>query len=316
MSPRPKHPPKPARKPAALALSLAAPAKSYAVALGAGLSVIAHAALLASGFINVPAGGKQQDRGLQIVLVNAKHARSPRDAQAIAQANMDGGGNTDTKDLSSSPLPPELREQLGDSLSDAIRRVQELEARQQTLLAQAKSTAAIAAANGKQAPQDVQTATTRNGDALDNKSRLMSQQEAVVERQRREYAERPRKTVVAPRTRESRFVLYAESWRKTVQDMGTLKFPKDANGKPIYGSVMLSVEINRVGKVLEVKVERSSGSRRLDEAAVRIVHMAAPFKPFPPEVARDTDILALVRTFNFQQSFGDAVVDVKDAPAR
>ncbi|GAB4062037.1 energy transducer TonB [Uliginosibacterium sediminicola] len=316
MSPRPKPSPKPTRKPAVLALSIAAPAKSYAVALGAGLSVLAHAVLLASGFINVPAGGKQQDRGLQIVLVNAKHARSPRDAQAIAQANMDGGGNTDSKDLSSSPLPPEQREQLGDSLSDASRRVQELEARQQALLAQAKSAAAITPSSGKRSPQGAQAAAPRDGNALDDKSRVMSQQEAVVEQMLRQYAQRPRKTVIAPRTRESRFALYAESWRKTVQDMGTLKFPKDVNGKPIYGSVMLSVEINRYGKVLEVKVERSSGSRRLDEAAVRIVHMASPFKPFPPEVARDTDILALVRTFNFQQSFGDAVVDVKDALAR
>ena len=290
-------------------------AMAHALGIGIVISVFAHSLIPVIQFAPMDASGnKQNDRGLQIVLVNAKHARAPKDAQAIAQANMDGGGNTDTKDLATSPLPPERNDQDGDSLTEANKQLAELEARQRALLAQAKGVAAIEQNQGKQSKEPTQSDSAKAGDSPDDKTRAMAKQEAVVDRLLRQYAARPRKTVIAPRTKESRFALYAESWRHAVEEMGTLKFPKGSDGKPIYGSVMLSIDIDRKGKLVEVKVERSSGSKRLDEAAMHIVEMAAPFKPFPADVARDTDILELVRTFVFQQTLGVATLDVKGGP--
>ncbi len=77
-----------------------------------------------------------------------------------------------------------------------------------------------------------------------------------------QYAERPRKTFISPRTKESAFALYTVAWRKVVEDVGSLKFPKDAAGKAIYGSVMLSIEIDRKGQLVDTAVERSSGNKQ------------------------------------------------------
>jgi protein TonB len=230
----------------------------------------------------------------------------------LAQANMDGGGNTDLKELPTTPLPPEHADQAGDAMVDASKRVETLEAQQRALLAQAKAIATIEQATGRRTDAQDQHDASKPGDSPEDKTRAMAQQEAIVDRLLRQYAERPRKTVISPRTKESAFALYTVAWRKLVEDTGNQKFPKDASGRAIYGSVMLSIEIDRKGQLVSANVERSSGDKKLDDAALRIVHLASPFKPLPPETARDTDILVMVETFRFQQVQGDSALEVKN----
>ncbi|MDB5887915.1 MAG: conserved hypothetical secreted protein, partial [Rhodocyclales bacterium] len=269
------------------------------------------------GFLgfSMPDGGARKEKPhLDVVIVNAKHSQAPRNAQALAQANMEGGGNTDTKDLPTTPLPPEHSDQAGDALQDASKHVESLEARQRTLLAQARAIVAVEQATGRRTDQQTPSDTPKLGDALEDKTHAMAKQEAVVDRLLRQYAARPRKTIISPSTQQSGFALYTVAWRKTVEDVGNLKFPKDANGKALYGSVMLSIEIDRKGRLVDSSVERTSGNKRLDEAALRIVRLASPFKPLPPETARDTDILVMVETFRFQQVLGDSTLEVKNGP--
>ena len=85
--------------------------------------------------------------------------------------------------------------------------------------------------------------------------------------------------------------------------MGNLNYPDEARRQRVYGSLLLTVSIRRDGTVESIEINRSSGFRVLDQAAVRIVELAAPFAPFPPDIARDTDVLAITRTWSF--SSGD-----------
>jgi periplasmic protein TonB len=287
---------------------------SAAVAIGAGMSAVAHVfILLGLGFAMPDGGGARKEKPrLDMVIVNSKHKQAPRNAQALAQANMDGGGNIDKNEMATTPLPPEHTEQAGDSMVDASKRVESLEARQRTLLAQAKALASVEQATGRRSNEQAPSDAPKSGEAAEDKTRAMAKEEAVVERMLRQYAQRPRKTFVSPRTRESAFALYTIAWRKVVEDLGSLKFPKGEDGRAIYGSVMLSIEIDRKGQLVDTSVERSSGNKRLDDAALRIVRMASPYKPLPPETARDTDILVMVETFRFQKVQGDSTLEVKN----
>lgn len=286
---------------------------SVATGIGVATSVTLHAFFVLLLGFSVPDGGARKEKPhLDMVIVNTKHAHAPKNAQALAQANMDGGGNTDAKELPTTPLPPEHTDLTGDAMLDASKRVESLEARQRTLLAQAKALAAVEQAPGRRRDEQTPSDTPKPGEALEDKTRAMSKQEAVVDRLLNEYAKRPRKAFMSPQTKESPFALYTVAWRKVVEDFGSLKFPKGADGKPLYGSVMLSIEIDRKGRLVNTAVERSSGDKKLDAAALRIVQMASPFKPLPPETARDTDILVMVETFRFQKVLGDSSLEVKN----
>jgi protein TonB len=80
--------------------------------------------------------------------------------------------------------------------------------------------------------------------------------------------------------------------------VGNDHYPEEARGR-LYGALRMTVAVRKDGSVVEAVVEQSSGSPVLDRAARRIVNMAAPFPPFPPEIARDTDVLEITRTWVF-----------------
>lgn len=236
---------------------------------------------------------------LEVVLVNAKSARKPDKAQARAQANLDGGGNTDENRRAKTPLPPSRQEQPGDSLMEAQRRVQELEAQQQKLLAQAKSKKAVQAEARRSEVQPEQ-ASVRGAD-LAQSALAIARMEAQIERQIEEYNKRPRKKFIGARTEEYVAAQYLEDWRQKVERIGNLNYPEAAKGK-LYGNLLLYVEIKADGSLERVEVQRSSGHKILDEAALRIVRMAAPYGSFSSELKRQTDIVAFARTWVFTRA--------------
>ncbi|HVF16668.1 MAG TPA: TonB family protein, partial [Steroidobacteraceae bacterium] len=91
---------------------------------------------------------------------------------------------------------------------------------------------------------------------------------------------------------------YVEDWRARVEKIGNENYPNDARGR-FYGALRMTVAIRKDGSVADAMIDQSSGSQILDRAARRIVQMAGPYPPFPPEIARDTDILEITRTWIF-----------------
>ena len=109
-----------------------------------------------------------------------------------------------------------------------------------------------------------------------------------------------RVTSASPTTTETAY--YFESWHRKVQRVGQLNYPEAARAARLYGSLRLLVAIAADGALVDARVLESSGHRVLDEAAVRIVRLAAPFAPFPPGMRRNTDVLEIVRTWQFRKN--------------
>ncbi len=268
------------------------------IALALTASILIHAIVLSIHF-KLPERllQKARDTQLEVILVNSKRAAKPVDPQALAQANLDGGGNTDENRRAKTPLPPNRTAIEGSDLIEAQRRVQELEQRQQQLLTRMKSEAAVQA-DPKLTEQQPELPAPITGADLAHNALAMARLEAQIARQVDEYNKRPRKKFVGTRTTEAAEAQYVEDWRQKVERVGNLNYPAAARGK-IYGSLVLSVSIRADGEVDSIDIHRSSGHRVLDDAARRIVEMAGPFGAFPDNLRRSVDILVISRTWTF-----------------
>jgi protein TonB len=266
--------------------------------LGIGVSVFLHAALLTLQFKFPDAANAAREKAMDIILVNAKSAKKPRDAQALAQANLDGGGNTDENRRAKTPLPPTQQQTTGVDIEQMQRRVRDLEARQQTLLTQAKSLRSVAPAEN--ANEQPAPSPNISGMDLAESARAMARLEGEISKSVDEYNKLPRKKFLGTRTEEYRFARYMEDWRLKIERVGTLNYPEAARGK-LYGKLLLTVAITADGQVSRIDINRSSGHKVLDDAARRIVQMASPYAAFPPDIRRDTDILEITREWNFTQ---------------
>lgn len=264
------------------------------------LSLALHGLLLLIQF-RLPERKPVRDRGLEVVLVNTRHARAPAKPEVLAQTNVDGGGSTEQRVRPSTPLPPQPTRQNGDALIEARPRPPEPVREQRPLITRDKAPAKVAAAPDKPKPPVPRPPPQLSGLDLLDSAAAVARLEAQVDRDLQALATRPRKKFIGARAQEYRFAQYVEDWRLKVERVGTLNYPAAARGK-LYGSLLLSVSIRANGSVDKVSVRRSSGHKILDEAAVRIVKMAAPYAPFPPDIRKDYDMIEITRTWTFERS--------------
>jgi len=281
------------------------PANDRVLATAIGTSIVLHAILLAVHF-KFPTTTRLQNSGqrMDVVLVNARTRERPTKADVLAQANLDRGGNVDERRRARSPLPVTEPKNPGRDLSEAQRRVRELEARQQELLALARQAQAkVAQQPTKNAPAE-ETAAHPSGRDLADLALAAMRLQAQIDKQIDDYQKRPRKKFIGANAAEYRFAQYEEEWRAKVERLGTVNYPAEARGK-LYGNLRLTVTIKPDGTVDSVELDRSSGLKILDAAAFKIVRMAAPYAAFPASIKRDTDLLVITRTWFFSQ--GDKI---------
>ena len=238
-------------------------------------------------------------RSLEVVLVNSKTRAKPVKADVLAQANLDGGGNTDENRRAKTPLPVLRETKSGAEAKRAAQRVRELEAQQLKMMTQLRSQKSLTAEEQPKTPAVPDLPQPEvSGRDLASSALAIARMEAQISRQIDEYNRRPRKSFVGSRAREFRFAQYVEDWRQKVERIGNLNYPDSARGR-IYGSLVLTVSIKANGSLDKVEVQRSSGHQILDRAAERIVNMGAPYASFPDNIKRDTDILVITRTWTF-----------------
>jgi protein TonB len=240
---------------------------------------------------------------MDVVLVNSKSANRPDKADALAQANLDGGGNTDEKRRASSPFPSVDDRDPSREMKAAEARRKMLEAEAQELMTRMKSKAAVTTV--EVAPPGAPTPTDAEAKDLVQKSLEIARLEAQIRRDYQAYQERPKRKFVGARAQEYRFAQYVDNWRLKVERIGTLNYPAEAKARGIYGRLQLTVAIKADGEVEGVEVNKSSGHKVLDQAAIRIVRLSAPFDRFPDSIKADTDILHITRTWTFTR--GDQV---------
>lgn len=273
-----------------------------------GVSLVLHAVLLSLHFKFPEALRFSSSQPLEVILVNTKTKEKPSKAQALAQANLDGGGNTDQDRRAKTPLPVTKTSE-GKDLAEAKRRVAELEAQQQRLLALAKASPSVTTSETVRPNPADEAVAQPSGRDLRELSLAAMKLQAQIDKRHEEYQKRPRKQFIGANASEYRFAQYEEEWRNKVERVGTLNYPAEARGK-LYGNLRLEVALRPDGTIESIRLERSSGLKVLDEAAFRIVRMAAPYGEFPPDIRKDTDLLIITRTWFFGQ--GDAVLTKRD----
>ena len=256
-------------------------------------SLAVHAALLTVRFVD-PEGFNRifQDTPLEVVLVNSRSGEAPVKAQAIAQANLAGGGDAD-RGRSTSPLPPSALIELGDANEEAHKQIEQLQEAQTQLLAQLRRELAVLPApdpqNDQGNPQDR---------AQEERRRQLVQLLAEIEKRINEDNLRPKKRYVSPATREEVYAMYYDQLRRKIEERGTRNFPEH-QGRKLYGELTVNVTVDADGRVVDTEVLTPSSSRILDRRALAIVKAAAPFGSFTPGMRRRADQLVITSRFKF-----------------
>jgi periplasmic protein TonB len=298
-----------------------------AIAVAIWVSIAIHAVILTIHF--EPELKKLADNlpSLDVVLVNAKTKTAPDKAELLAQANLDRGGNTDENRKLKTALPAPLQKTTEVKLkpnSEAHsaaksaklkaqeareqKRVDDLEKQAQELLTQINSTKKIessptqnaASAEPEQGEQKAKAKALDRADLI-AASLEMDRLQAQIDKRQDEYQKRPKRKFIGARTKEYRFALYVESWRQKVERIGNMNYPEAAKSQKLYGQLRMTVSIRADGSLEGVVIDQPSNHKVLDEAAKRIVELAAPYAVFPEDIKKDTDILSITRTWTFTQ---------------
>lgn len=262
--------------------------------LALGVSIAIHAVLLTLRFVDPESFNRVfEDTPLEVVLVNARADERPSKAQAIAQANMAGGGDAE-RGRATSPLPPALLSNAGeDTEQDQQRQLRDMQEQQNLILSQVKNTLAA------MPPTDPQQAHL-NPDQVQREEKRRQLIKLLAEIERRINAEnaRPKKRYISPATREAVYAVYYDRLRRNIEDKGTENFPQ-LNGQKLYGELTMIVNINHDGQVLSTELVQSSGVPALDRRAQAIAKSAGPFGAFSTAMRRQADQIAVVSRFKF-----------------
>jgi protein TonB len=262
------------------------------------ISISLHAAVLGVRIVDPQDFNRVfQDTPLEVVLVNARSTEAPTKAQAIAQANLAGGGEGETG-IATSPLPPSPNQLMGDEQTDASKQIEQMQEQQQQILAQIRrEIAAMPVPDPRKASPT--PAEREQEEKRQQKLRLLAQ----IEKEINEQNARPRRRYISPATREEVYAIYYDKLRHKIEDKGTANFPS-LNGHKLYGELTVNLTIDARGRIVESEVVRSSNSRFLDQRALAIAQAAAPFGGFSDDMKSKADQIVVTSRFRFTKTEG------------
>ena len=264
------------------------------------LSTVAHAGLLGVRFAPPDLFRmRPMENRLDVILVNAKHEQKPVKAEALAQANLDGGGEAESG-RAKSFLPKSRKAQDGDELREANARVQQLEEEQKKLMTSMRDASAKIASSEARAeaqPDPVPPAPQITGADLYASTQAILRREAEINKTIEEGNARPKRGYVTPSTREVEYAMYFKQWADKVERYGNHNYPESAKGRRYR--LVLTVSLFADGRIEKIEVDRSSGNREVDDAARRIVRTAGPYGRFSPAMLARYGVLDLTMTWTF-----------------
>ena len=266
------------------------------------LSACAHALIvLGVGFTYL--GDSIDKSSIEVTLAQYRSQVQPDDADFIAQENQTGSGSQVDAIVPSSPFISDFN----DAAINEVLPAPEAQVVDETL--EQPYMTALSSVNGEQVvAQQRHTTEQEEKRALseqsssDEISLAIASLQAQLDLQRQAFARQPRKhTITSASAKKSHEASYLDSWRRRVEAVGNINYPKQARQQQVYGNVRMLISLNASGQISETRIIQSSGESLLDQAAVNIVNLAAPFEPFPEELKAEADIIELIRTFRFHE---------------
>jgi protein TonB len=266
-------------------------------------SVVAHA-VLALGITFEFEKAPPRLPSLDVILVQSANSEKPEKADFIAQANNSGGGDADKAHRPSQPLSSPLPKPLSGiapmPLEDGAPRPTPPSPTE--VLTRRKSDFSVA--TDRQTPESEQP--LQNEREIEQRKMEMAKLAQEIERESEQYAKRPKRKYISANTREYEFAAYMRAWVARIERIGNLNYPDEARRQQLHGQLVLTVGLDRQGKIKSIDVIQSSGHKILDEAAIRITRLAEPF-PALPETSEKVDELYISRTWQFLP--GDILVN-------
>jgi len=269
------------------------------------VAVFLHAVFIfATGFMTPEPSPTRKSTLLDITLVNTSSTIEPKDADFIAQANQQGGGSLDKKSRITSPFASE-----SPSMTDGDQTfVSEESAPQitpkpkpQVLTTKGKTNKKI---NKKIIEEEVLETAVEKAE-VSEKAEEIAMLMAEMSKEEQRYARRPRihfvDSISAKSSVEARYI---DNWAKKLERIGNINFPNEAIRLSLSGTLILNATLDRAGRVVEMQIDVSSGSRILDKAALQIVKLAAPYQPLPAEIRKKYDRLNITRSMVFHKENG------------
>jgi protein TonB len=220
------------------------------------------------------------------ITIATRKTPPPDDAEYLAQTSQDGGGNVTEKVRPQEALPeqaPQVQQQQPAPTPSQV--ITTTEAPREIL-------------QDEQEQPQTETREITATELIERSMEMVNLSEQLNESMQA-YAKRPRQVFVSARTREFKYANYMSEWVRKVERVGNLNYPDDARRQGITGKLLLDVALNPDGTVRNITVLRPSGHSLLDEAAIRIVSLAGPYAPFPPEIRKNADVLHITRTWEF-----------------
>ncbi|MEH6449775.1 MAG: TonB family protein [Oleispira sp.] len=266
------------------------------------LATLLHAALIL-GISFTTTDQSQTSQTLEVTLAGYKSEQAPEKADFLAQENQQGSGTLDEAKMLTTDVDADFN-------ANSIQQTSPLE--QQASAPQVKpEQAALISSNNesrfktqlKPEPEAIELIDLPNGPkkTLLERSLEMASLEAKLDTMRQIYAKAPRiQRLTAASTMKANDAYYVNSWRRKIEKMGTINYPREAESCYNDCSLRLLVSINPNGTINNLRILKSSGKKVLDDAAIRIVRRSAPFAPFTEEMKRDIDLLEIIRTWQFK----------------
>lgn len=237
---------------------------------------------------------------LEITLVHSRSDEAPEEADYLAQANQEGGGNVEEKVRPSSPFPnarPSADRGDAPRTRQATAPPEQPERDRPVISSETESPVKVERDPEISVPEQ----PVPEAAELVARSMEIARLSAEISERQQAYAQMPRHHYITANTREHVTAAYEEAWRQKVERVGNLNYPDEARRRNLSGLLVLDVAINADGTLHSTRVVRSSGEKLLDDGAIRIVRLAAPFAPFPEQVReQDIDVLHIIRAWQFQ----------------
>jgi protein TonB len=266
------------------------------------LSICVHAIIiLGLGFTYLEQSNSEP--ALEITLAQYRSELAPDEADFLAQENQIGSGVLDEAASPSTPFESDFNaDDIQEVTPTPPAREQVVEFDQQDIPVIATVQQEDRVRQQLDEPEPDTTKPIAEQASPEELSLAIASLQAQLDLRREAYAKRPRKyTISSASTKKSQDALYLDNWRRRIEAIGNLNYPEEARRAQLYGSLRLLVALNPSGEIVDIRILQSSGHNLLDQAAVNIVNLAAPFEPFPESMRADADILEIIRTWRFHE---------------